>query len=337
VQDGRNVNLVRASGSSPWRRRGLLLLKLGVSALLLWLLARGLDAAKLRAVLRQADPWLVGLALALLTTVPAISAPRWHAILRRLDRPLPFAALMRALYVGSFLSQVFPSSIGGDLWRVWFCTRAGVPPGAAAGSVVIERLAGLGATAIFFAASLPLLLAKVGRNPVATLLWTMFAAFIVAAGVFALVAVRPALVPRSGFWAALANLAQALARVMRSASLVGLMVATALVGQAVAILAGFALARALALPLTLADCTATLPPALLISLLPVSLGGWGVREGALVTLLGFYGVASELALMLSILFGLALLGSTLPGLVLWLWPFAPHKDAVGPGEDGYRA
>ena len=62
----------------------------------------------------------------------------------------------------------------------------------------------------------------------------------------------------------------------------------------------------------------TLAPGLLVALIPVSLGGWGVREGAFVVLLGFYGVAPEQGLIVSVLFGLALLAASLPGLALWL-------------------
>ena len=71
-------------------------------------------------------------------------------------------------------------------------------------------------------------------------------------------------------------------------------------------------------PLSFVDCAVTLAPGLLVALVPVSLGGWGVREGAFVVLLGFYGVAPEQSLIVSVLFGIALFLASLPGLVLWL-------------------
>jgi hypothetical protein len=57
---------------------------------------------------------------------------------------------------------------------------------------------------------------------------------------------------------------------------------------------------------------------LLVALVPFSLGGWGLWYGAFVILLGFYNVAPEQGLIISVLFGLALLVATAPGLLLWL-------------------
>ena len=57
---------------------------------------------------------------------------------------------------------------------------------------------------------------------------------------------------------------------------------------------------------------------MLISTLPISLAGWGVREGAMVAALTFVGVETSEALALSILFGLTLLVVSLLGAIFWL-------------------
>jgi hypothetical protein len=93
-------------------------------------------------------------------------------------------------------------------------------------------------------------------------------------------------------------------------------------GHVLASLALFALAQGLGAPLTAWQCLALLPAVILITLIPLSFAGWGIREGAMVILLGYVGVTPILALSLSVLFGVALLAASLPGLVLWLlgWP-----------------
>ena len=56
----------------------------------------------------------------------------------------------------------------------------------------------------------------------------------------------------------------------------------------------------------------------LLSVLPISLGGWGVREVSMVTLLGGVGASAEQALALSLLWGvLPLLISVPAGLLFW--------------------
>src|ERR1700757_2077051 len=66
-------------------------------------------------------------------------------------------------------------------------------------------------------------------------------------------------------------------------------------------------------------------PLMLIQLLPISLAGWGVREAVLVVALAPFGVPAEAALATSVLLGLCLIASSLPGGLIWLgnWDIAP--------------
>ena len=61
-----------------------------------------------------------------------------------------------------------------------------------------------------------------------------------------------------------------------------------------------------------------IPPILLILTLPISIGGWGIREGAMIWAFALVGVTNEEALVLSVLFGFATLAITLPGGLIWL-------------------
>jgi hypothetical protein len=68
-------------------------------------------------------------------------------------------------------------------------------------------------------------------------------------------------------------------------------------------------------------------PVTLIQLLPISLTGWGVREAVLVVALASFGVPAEAALARSVLLGLCLIASGLPGGLIWLgnWDIAPSE------------
>jgi len=78
------------------------------------------------------------------------------------------------------------------------------------------------------------------------------------------------------------------------------------------------LVRGLDLPVTWVDCLALIPPVILATTLPISIGGWGVREGAMVVALGAIGVPAEGALVLSVVVGLVGMASALPGGLIWL-------------------
>ena len=55
-----------------------------------------------------------------------------------------------------------------------------------------------------------------------------------------------------------------------------------------------------------------------IALVPISVGGWGLRELAVVAVMGDYGLAPERALLFSVCFGLVLVAGALPGALVWL-------------------
>jgi hypothetical protein len=72
------------------------------------------------------------------------------------------------------------------------------------------------------------------------------------------------------------------------------------------------------IPLTWTQGAAILPAVLLLTSLPISFAGWGLREGAMIIALGVYGVPQETALALSLVYGIAHLVSAIPGLALWI-------------------
>jgi hypothetical protein len=70
-----------------------------------------------------------------------------------------------------------------------------------------------------------------------------------------------------------------------------------------------------------------------ISIIPVSVGGWGLRELAVVSVLGDYGVAPERALLFSVCFGLVFIVGSLPGALAWLlYPLPQLERSPGAGR-----
>lgn len=74
----------------------------------------------------------------------------------------------------------------------------------------------------------------------------------------------------------------------------------------------------LGLPLSFADYLVFIPVVTVVTLVPVSVGGWGVREAAFVALLGLVGVPSHMALAFSVMFGFVGILASLPAFgFLW--------------------
>jgi hypothetical protein len=83
--------------------------------------------------------------------------------------------------------------------------------------------------------------------------------------------------------------------------------------QALVLVAFWLIAEALDLGVDPAILAIVVPPVLLASVLPISVAGFGVREGAFVVLLGEFGVSSADATLLSILAVTSVALASLPG------------------------
>jgi glycosyltransferase 2 family protein len=94
---------------------------------------------------------------------------------------------------------------------------------------------------------------------------------------------------------------------------VGLGLAANLTG----LLAAAVLGYALGIEVGLVGIVALVGGAVLLSILPVSLGGWGLREAGMVALFAGVGVPAEPVLAMSLVWGLLPLLVSLPAGLLW--------------------
>jgi len=306
---------------NPAKRFILIAAKLAVTGALAWYLYDEIDLEKSGQHLAGFDIGWGVLALVLVALLFFIAACRWLIYARALDIPLRIGTAFRLYLIGQFFGQVLPAGVGGDAVRVWLLSRRRVAIATGAASVVLERLTGLLGLLILMALVLPLTFSYV--DDTAARLTIIFLVVAGAAAIFAIVVFSfvPRLIEK---WRNVA-LVSKLADAARDARRAGFMLKPAtsvlflsLSMHLLAILSVYVLARGLGMEITALECLALVPVVLLISTLPISLAGWGMREGAMVAALSFAGIESSEALALSILFGLTLLAISLLGAVFWL-------------------
>jgi hypothetical protein len=89
----------------------------------------------------------------------------------------------------------------------------------------------------------------------------------------------------------------------------------------------WSLGRAQGLALPLSDAAVLFTVMVGVTIVPISISGWGLRELAVVSLLGNFGVAPERALLFSVCFGLTVAIGSLPGALAWvLYSFSPSPE-----------
>lgn len=292
--------------------------KLAVTALCFWYAARRVDLAQVSAL--SLDPVWAVLALAAVALEIPLVALRWRGILVALAA-LPARATRRTMIavtaIGAFVGQVLPT-VAGDGMRTWLLVRLGGAWRSAVTSVLIDRVVGVALLLLIgFLVLLPQShLAALGgwREQALALYGTLL--LLGLAGLLAVPWIAPMVMRwRITRWlAGLAADARCVLLGPRSPAIVALGLAV----HALTIAAVWSLGRALGLVLSVADSAVLFTLMVGVTVAPVSIGGWGLRELAVVALLGRHGVAAEKALLLSVCFGLTMALATLPGAVAWL-------------------
>lgn len=301
------------------RRMLLLLLKAAVSILLLYVSLRAVNFVALGERLSHLKAGWIGAALLLQAVQVALQAMRWRTIALACGSSLTPRAAVRINFVAAFFNQVLPSTIGGDAARMWLLARSGGGWASAAYSVLIDRVVGVLALAVIVIACLPWTLALV-QDPIArAVLLLIGAGAIAGALVFILIGVLK--LPLLERWAPTRHLievsrtARRLAQSSRSAASVGAM---SFGIHLLTIASIWCIAQSVAASASFTLLLFMIPPVILISTIPLSIAGWGVREGSMVVAFTYAGLAAGDGLIVSVLFGLTAFAIGTIGGVLWI-------------------
>lgn len=281
---------------------------------LLWRIADGPETAR---ILSTAQPaWLIA-GLVALTLQTVLSALRWRVTAGQLGIKLPALHALHEYYLAQMVNQAVPGGVVGDAARA---VRSREQEGlAAAGQAVIfERLAGQ--IAMFLAMAVAFLCTYLLPGGFEWPAWLVPPVMLMLAlGASAPIALLLATyIPgRVGPW--LARQGQTLRHALAAPGVLPVQIVLS-VGTTLCNLAAFAFcARAVGVVLPLTIVCALVPLILFTMLIPLTISGWGVREGAAAALLPLAGASASEGFAASVAFGLVLLVAVLPGIVtLWL-------------------
>jgi glycosyltransferase 2 family protein len=281
-----------------------------------WIVAK-VDLAAVALAIRSVPAGTAMLAFALLVIQAVLSAWRWCLVADVAPPRLRLGTAVRLFMISLFYNQALPSPVPGDAARVFGVVKAGAPLGAAIAAVLGDRVLTLIGLALLVFASQGLR-SWIGNLSTIDAPAFALAALILAGGAFLLLVPVPAFIVRRFSWASsIERIALSLRQMANGRRLIGLMMLSLIIhGTGIAALYG--LVRGLGLPMSLTDCFLSMPSVFLLSLFPLAIGGWGVREGAMELALANYGISSELAVTLSILYGLVQLVIGLIGGLLLL-------------------
>lgn len=266
------------------------------------------------------------LAAALFSLQLVLGALRWNSILVTLDAKPSAHESIRLYYISAFFNSYLWGAVGGDVLRAWLTFSGDVSGKTALNSVILDRIAALAGVAILTIVTAPIYLSRVGNS------LPLFVPIVIAIGglvgiiVIAQLERLPDAWLRKRFVRYLHSLGNSVRLVFLHPKAAVPTLAFAISAQLALGGATYAVAKSLAIGVTAFDCIVLMQPVALVANLPISVGGWGVRETAMIFLFGFVGVPASAALILSVQIGLLSLLVALPGGILWL--LLKPKDRV---------
>ncbi|MET4261147.1 uncharacterized membrane protein YbhN (UPF0104 family) [Bradyrhizobium sp. S3.12.5] len=307
--------------------------KILISAALLYLALRKVDLTELLARFTATSLFWIGMAIAVTFLQIFVGVLRWREVSAACGAPLELGRAMRYNVIGSFFNQTLPSAIGGDAVRLWLVARTGAGWRAAAYSIFVDRAIGLVALAVLIVASLPwsytLIADPHGRS---ALLLVDFAALAGGIGFLIFGALKWSWL--KAWWAthhihACAVIAD---RVIFNRTRGPVIAILSLLVHVLAVIIAWCVVQSIAAPVSFVQVFLLVPPVMLITLMPISIAGWGVREASMGLAFGFAGLAANEGVNVSLLFGaVSFIVGAFGGLV---WILSAEKAAQGSAPIG---
>ena len=296
------------------------LLRIGLSVCLLaWLISKTNQDDLLEAILDLSFyAWAVAFLMYLASQV--VSSIRWYFLAHALDFTGPWSAYLRYYFVGMYFNLFLPTSIGGDVLKIHFISRGEPKKLKATYSLLADRLFGLAAMFLLGAGAV-----LIGHG----ILPHYFEHLLCVAGIciIALLLGLPMAYKLFGsIWPEFGKRLAVLLVFWEKPKTLFAALSLSLVLQALGIGAVVLLAKDMGLSPPATFYFAAFPLVAILTILPISFNGIGIREGGFIFFLGLKGISVEKALTLSLsFFAIQVVAGLIGGLV---YAFGLHKKLL---------
>jgi uncharacterized membrane protein YbhN (UPF0104 family) len=307
------------------KRAGWFALKLVVTGGLLAYLFSTIDLASVARIVVSASWGWVAAGFLLYLALQGLCAWRWLWLARVLNLDGTWTAFLRYYYVGMFFNLFLPTGVGGDVYRCYYLARSAADWRRAIVSVLADRGVGFG-TMCVIAVVATLAFGEVHLPP-----WLGWA---LATSVVAALVLLGAGWASRGPLRSIRDAAPLVFEFFRRPGILLFVAGLSFLLQSLVIVVNIFNARALHLDVPVVFYFIFIPLIAVATMIPISLNGLGVREGAFVFFLAQVGVAEAQALALALLWLAVLVGSSLIGGAVWLVTPAPPKPAADVGAIG---
>ena len=272
-------------------KRSIILIKVFISLAILAILFALTDVTKMLSVMMDINPLILLFSVFLCFSQMVLAGVRWHTIGVRTGDFFNFFTTIKINSAAMFSNQILPTSIGGDLVKTALARQGGLALGRAIRTVLLDRITGLISLIFLIAATCLFAENYVPKD------WSLNGSqFIITPILIVLLCalyngVKIAkLCQKSKYLKWSAKFLNDASALFRSGWTAVYTVSISIIIHSIGALCVWVLALELGLNINYIIILAFLPIISLAQLIPISIAGWGVREGAVVSLFTLMGL-----------------------------------------------
>jgi len=291
---------------------------------LLVFLFNQVDASQTMEVIKDVRPgWLLAAAV-VIVVIRILMALRWQVLLKHQRHQAGFGLLIRITFISMFFGHFLPGGIGTDVIRGYELIRRQRQVAEVASTIILDRIIGI--YSMFFVALIGALLGAGSENIQPFIIPLMTAQVVILAGWV----ISYFLIHRLGrrihfqtpgiqrIWEKVLYVLSAVTNLpeLRKVFLSVFSLSTTV--QVSRCFLFWCMYRAFGADITFMNCLTVIPLVYLLVLIPLSVGGLGVREGALIYLFKPLGIVPEISISVGVISHVLQILVSVPGLFLWL-------------------
>jgi glycosyltransferase 2 family protein len=291
--------------------------KLLLTGIFFWIAINKIDIKAIIVLLKTINIYFLFFAIALIGIQLSLSSLRWFLVNKLLKLEVSFKNILTFTFIGQFFNQILPSSIGGDAVKILALSKSGLSLSRSTSSIFCDRFVGLLVLIliIFFA----LMLVPENWNLNVTDIKTFIYFFI--AFIFMFIFILKFCIKyiknisiQNKLLKLFFGIANDLFSFFSSFKQTAIIILLSLIIQLITIYVFYIIFHSISSDVSFENCFILIPVVMLVSMLPISFAGWGLREVALVVAFEYAGIENSYAMATSILFGLMQIIWAFPGL-----------------------
>jgi glycosyltransferase 2 family protein len=316
---------------NPILKKYLIIFKIILTIILFYFIITKLDFGQLKTALLQANVLLVAAAFIVIILCFVISAYKWQVLLNIHGIYFKYSNLLSYYLIGFFFNNFLPTNIGGDAYRLFKTYNNPSSKEGAVVAIFTERLTGI--LMLLFIGMVGGVLSFIGHQSEISLSYIKWFGYITAAGILLLALIVfnykriRALLYKHLPKKIILFLEHGIDYLKNPKQLI-LVILISLVFQGLVILIRYLLIIAVGSDISISDLALVTALATVVALIPITINGLGLMDGAYIYLLNNFGVQVEHAALVMVFFrALNLILSLVGGLF-----YLKIKNEAAPDE-----